>query len=234
MGALWVCADKEAGLKRILAQIGDAPKIVFWTCADKEAGLKRLDDLIGKTPRTIVEAKNEEFPIDAARALIAQAYVASEREKFLIAAADGYGREAQNALLKALEEPPRNITIYLLGTKKSAFLATVRSRLPLWTIPAPKTPAENLIDFARFDLKTVYEFVKTYSYLPRDRAKRLIEEALDYFLTLKSIKTPLKGRVLAAIERAFRLTALNSSAANAILPVLLLLLECKNSAKTAV
>jgi DNA polymerase-3 subunit delta' len=208
MGALWVCADKDAGLRYLLSLIPDKPRVVF-------------------------EAQKEEFSVAEARSLIAAAFVASDREKFLIASAAGYGREAQNALLKLLEEPPKNITIYLLAANKSVFLPTVRSRLPIYVIPSPKPPNENLIDFAKLDLKAVYEFLKNNAYLPRDRAKKAIEEIFDYFTTLNP-PPPLKKRVLEAIERGFKALALNSSAAAAILPVLLLLLECRDDTKTAV
>ncbi|MDR0664720.1 MAG: hypothetical protein LBF86_04265 [Helicobacteraceae bacterium] len=209
MGALWVCADKETGLKRVLSQIGDAPRVVF-------------------------EAQKEEFSVAEARELIGAAYISSDREKFLIACAIGYNASAQNALLKLLEEPPRNITIYLLATQKSVFLPTVRSRLPLYAIAAPKAPSERLIDFAKLDLRAVYEFIKDNGRLERDRAKRFIEAAFNRFAALKVKRAPLRKRTLKAFERGFKMTALNSNAINAILPILLLLLECEDDAKTSV
>ncbi|MDR2151229.1 MAG: hypothetical protein LBO72_00250 [Helicobacteraceae bacterium] len=209
MSALWVCADKETGLKRLLAQIGDAPRVVF-------------------------EAQKEEFSVAEARELIAAAYVASDRQKFLIASAIGYNASAQNALLKLLEEPPRNIAIYLLSARKSVFLPTVRSRLPLYTIAAPKPPKERLLDFARLDLRSIYDFIKNNGRLERDRAKRFAEEAFDYFVSLKAAKPTLKKRTLDAFDRGFKMITLNSNAINAILPILLLLLECKDDAKTSV
>jgi DNA polymerase-3 subunit delta' len=182
----------------------------------------------------VFAAQKEEFSVAEARELIAAAYVGADREKFLIASAVGYNASAQNALLKLLEEPPRNITIYLLAEKKSVFLPTVRSRLPLYTIAAPKAPSENLIDFKRLDLAAIYEFMKTNGKLERDRAKRFIEEAFGYCATLKSAPPRLKKRTLEALERGYKMIALNSSAINAILPVLLLILECNESAKTPV
>ncbi|MDR1451074.1 MAG: hypothetical protein LBI57_01880 [Helicobacteraceae bacterium] len=208
MGAIWICPDKDRGLKHIFAQIDGAPRVVFY-------------------------AQKEEFSVAEARELIAAAYVSSDKEKFLIASAIGYNANAQNALLKLLEEPPRNITVYLLAAKKSTFLATVRSRLPLYVIDAPRAPSERLIDFANLDLQAIYEFVKVSGRLERDRAKRLVEEAFDYFTAIKPVKPRLRKRTLDAIDRGFKMLGLNSGAINAILPILLLLLECKESAKTS-
>ncbi|MDR2638853.1 MAG: hypothetical protein LBC09_03330 [Helicobacteraceae bacterium] len=209
MGAIWVCPDKQTGLERVLGLIGDAPRVVF-------------------------NAQKEEFSIAEARELIAEAYISADREKFLIASAIGYNASAQNALLKLLEEPPRNITIYLLAAKKSVFLPTVRSRLPIYAINAPKAPSENLIDFKRLDLAAIYEFAKASGKLERDRAKRLVQEAFEYCATLKPAKPLLKKRALEAIERGYKMIALNSTAINAILPILLLILECNESSKTSI
>ena len=36
--------------------------------------------------------------------------------------------EAQNCLLKTLEEPPEFVTIILIGSNENAFLSTIKSR----------------------------------------------------------------------------------------------------------
>jgi hypothetical protein len=48
--------------------------------------------------------------------------------------------EAQNALLKLIEEPPDRTVIFLLTTEIDTLLATVRSRCQKQLIPGPRTP----------------------------------------------------------------------------------------------
>lgn len=206
MGRLVVCPDLKIALERVLNGIGDAPRVVY----DKE-----------------------DFQIDDAHELIAQAYIASEREKFLIACAGTYNTVTQNALLKLLEEPPLRCTVILIAPRKSIFLPTIRSRLPVTLLAAPRPASEGLIDFERLDLGAVYGFLKSNAYLDRDRAKRVVEDALGWYSNRKSAPEPLNGRILSAIERAFRLLSLNTPSGTALTPLLLTLLEIKDGAKTS-
>jgi len=50
------------------------------------------------------------------------------RKVFMIPEADTMNAEAQNALLKVLEEPPAYVAFLLMGRNPGSFLATVRSR----------------------------------------------------------------------------------------------------------
>lgn len=206
MGRLVVCPDLKIALERILNEIGDAPRVIF---------------------------EKDDFQIEDAHELIAQAYIASEREKFLIACAGSFNTVTQNALLKLLEEPPRNCAVVLIAPRKSIFLPTIRSRLPITTFPATRAPSEGLIDFSRLDLAAVYGFLKSNAYLDRDRAKRIVEDALNWYSSQKSASEPLNGRILSAIERAFRLLSLNTPSGTALTPLLLILLEIKDGAKTS-
>ena len=71
----------------------------------------------------------DEFLIDDAKEVIKEAYIAESANKYLILIAKGYRVEAQNALLKILEEPPRHIVFIVVAPSKTAFLPTIRSRL---------------------------------------------------------------------------------------------------------
>ncbi len=59
--------------------------------------------------------------------VIEQPIIAS-RKVYLIDDADTMTREAQNCLLKTLEEPPEFVNIILLGSNESNFLSTIKSR----------------------------------------------------------------------------------------------------------
>lgn len=54
--------------------------------------------------------------------------VLGERKVYLIKDADSMTREAQNCLLKTLEEPPSFITIILVASNESLLLTTIKSR----------------------------------------------------------------------------------------------------------
>lgn len=54
--------------------------------------------------------------------------IISNKKVYIINEADTMTTEAQNCLLKTLEEPPKFATIILIGSNESAFLTTIRSR----------------------------------------------------------------------------------------------------------
>lgn len=54
--------------------------------------------------------------------------IISERKIYIINDADLMTQEAQNCLLKTLEEPPEFATIILIGSNETAFLPTIKSR----------------------------------------------------------------------------------------------------------
>lgn len=54
--------------------------------------------------------------------------IISEKKVYIINDADTMTTEAQNCLLKTLEEPPEFATIILMGSQENAFLPTIKSR----------------------------------------------------------------------------------------------------------
>ena len=54
--------------------------------------------------------------------------IISSKKVYIIDNADLMTKEAQNALLKTLEEPPEFVTIILIGENENAFLPTIKSR----------------------------------------------------------------------------------------------------------
>lgn len=54
--------------------------------------------------------------------------IISQRKVYIIKDADSMTKEAQNCLLKTLEEPPSYITMILIGSNENLFLNTIRSR----------------------------------------------------------------------------------------------------------
>lgn len=54
--------------------------------------------------------------------------IISNNKVYIIDDADLMTKEAQNCLLKTLEEPPEFVTIILVGSNESSFLSTIKSR----------------------------------------------------------------------------------------------------------
>lgn len=87
---------------------------------------------------TVVERQNDdrgrlrqEILVGQIRAVTSDAYIApneADRKVYIIREADRMNTEAQNALLKALEEPPGHACFLLCTSAADALLPTVRSR----------------------------------------------------------------------------------------------------------
>ena len=78
--------------------------------------------------------KKREITVDQIRGMVAAAQVVpneGRRKVFLMEDADSMNRQAQNALLKLLEEPPRTAAFVLCCANERQLLDTVRSRCEL-------------------------------------------------------------------------------------------------------
>ena len=204
-----------------------APSSTLTVCTDIPHALGVVLQRVANAPHLVIE--RDDFLVDDAHELIGQAHVASDVPRFFITAANTYNLYSQNALLKLLEEPPRNIYTILIAPRKSIFLPTIRSRLPIEVIAFDRPLPESPLDFERLDLAGVYHFLRTNPWFDRDKAKALLECALEWYRHQKNIPEPLNGRILQALSRSFRLLTLNSLSATVLPPLLLLLLEAKEA-----
>ena len=78
-----------------------------------------------------IEPEGNSIKIEQIRELqkkIQEKPIISEKKVYIIDQADLMTKEAQNCLLKTLEEPPEFVTIILVGTNENAFLTTIKSR----------------------------------------------------------------------------------------------------------
>ena len=62
------------------------------------------------------------------QAKVSEKPIVSEKKVYIIDDSDKMTQEAQNCLLKTLEEPPEFVTIILIGSNESAYLTTIKSR----------------------------------------------------------------------------------------------------------
>jgi len=82
--------------------------------------------------------EKDDFLLEDAKKVVKEAYIAEMKPKILVLGAKGYRVEAQNSLLKILEEPPRNIVFILIAPTKTVFLPTIRSRMGLQELKIEK------------------------------------------------------------------------------------------------
>lgn len=79
----------------------------------------------------IIEPDGNSLKIEQIREFqnkVAEKPIISNKKVYIINDSDKMTKEAQNCLLKTLEEPPEYVTIILVGANESAFLSTIKSR----------------------------------------------------------------------------------------------------------
>lgn len=79
----------------------------------------------------LIEPEGVSLKIDQIRQIqkkIIEAPIISDKKVYIIDDADLMTIEAQNCLLKTLEEPPEFVTIFLIGSRDNNFLSTIKSR----------------------------------------------------------------------------------------------------------
>lgn len=90
--------------------------------------------------------KPNSIGVDAVRALRHDAFVIpneADRKVFLIYGATALSEQAQNALLKVLEEPPEYVAFILECPSKDSLLATILSRSAAFSAEGGQTPEQS-------------------------------------------------------------------------------------------
>ncbi len=158
-------------------------------------------------PHRVVTFLRDDFKIEDAKAVTAEAYIAEETVKYLVLAAKTFNIISQNALLKLLEEPPRNIELVIITESKSTLLPTVRSRLKITKEQSSVIREEVDIRLANLNLSTLFSFVKAHDRLSKYEAKRLIESLYRKATLIEGLT--LSEKQIEIFERSYRLIELN-------------------------
>lgn len=170
-------------------------------------------------PLRCVTFLRDDFKIEDAKDVIAEAYKSESQTKTLILGAKSFTVPAQNALLKILEEPPRNIVFILIAPNKSTFLPTVRSRLNLIQEKKVREYAPLPIELGRLDLAGMFAFVKEHERLKKHEAKSLIEQLSHQAVHTEHLA--LSAQQLEGFEKALRLIELNARFQSVLVMVLM-------------
>ena len=112
---------------------------------------------------------------------------------FVIAGADRLTVDAQNALLKTLEEPPGRSLFCLLVDNKDPLLDTIRSRafeVRLKPLPLSESSEDEVPE--SFGKKRWEDFFEEYQTAPKDELNRLLDQLMARFSELLR-QASLKG-----------------------------------------
>lgn len=83
------------------------------------------------------DADPRAFPVDAIRKIRSDAYIVpfeAARKVYVLRGVHNMSEVSQNALLKVLEEPPKNVLFVLTAASAAALLPTVRSRVQVFSL----------------------------------------------------------------------------------------------------
>ncbi|AFL68725.1 DNA polymerase III subunit delta' [Sulfurospirillum barnesii] len=147
----------------------------------------------------------DEFLLEDAKEVIKEAYIAESTHKYLILVAKGYRVEAQNALLKIFEEPPRNIVFIVVAPSKNALLPTIRSRLVQKELFFEREILHSGLNLKQLDLSDVYPFVQKHqgcekSFL-KELAQAIVYEAIhEYRLRFSENELEMFQKLLHLVE----------------------------------
>jgi len=181
-----------------------------------------LNELVPFYPKHLVRIiKNEEkneFLITQATLAIKEAYIASNEKKYIFLCGTTFRNEAQNSLLKVLEEPPRNVVFIILTTSKSSILPTIYSRMPYMYLKNSTLKEESGLDIKKLDLKDIYNFLKENQKISKHEAKEIVESIL---LKAKSQNISLSKSQLELFSKSIKLLELNSRPINVLTTLLL-------------
>jgi len=159
-------------------------------------------------PHRVVGFIEDDFKIEHAKAVVAEAYISESQTKYIVLGAKSFNAVSQNSLLKVLEEPPRNIEFIIISPTKSNLLPTVRSRLPIIKGKTLHHTVELELNLARVDYAQFFTFLKEHSRIKKSDAKLLIEAIYNRATVIDMLI--LSQTQLDNFDKAYRLLELNS------------------------
>lgn len=187
---------------------------------------KTLTQLLSTYPkhstRVIRNNEKEEFLLIQANEAIKEAYIASSEKKYIFLCGSTFRKEAQNSLLKILEEPPKNILFIIITNSKSSILPTIYSRIPYKYLKTSNIKNSSNLDLMNLDLKKIYSFLKQNEKISKKEAKDLVETIL---VEINQKRVKIHEKQLENFSKAIKLLNLNSKPSNVLTFLLLSLIN---------
>jgi len=163
------------------------------------------------------EGKNE-FQLLQAQKAIKESYIADKETKYIFLCGDSFRIEAQNSLLKVLEEPPKNIIFIIITLSKNSILPTILSRVQLKYNRTKKIVEDFSLNLQKLELKDIYAYLKSHQRVSKNEAKNIVESIL-YSINKHNIQ--LSQKQLQSFGTAMKLLELNSRPLNVLTTLLL-------------
>ncbi|HIP29428.1 MAG TPA: DNA polymerase III subunit delta' [Sulfurospirillum arcachonense] len=194
-------------------------------CSDIEKAYEQCQEKYSEFRICPFFPEKDDFLLEDAKKVVKEAYIAEMKPKILVLGAKGYRVEAQNSLLKILEEPPRNIVFILIAPTKTVFLPTIRSRMGLQELKIQKEVIHSGLNLKNLCEKDIYEFVKANSRIGRVELKETIqaivsEAALEH-------KISFTHKELSHFQSLLELAQLNSRPQNMLFTLLITIMKRK-------
>lgn len=185
---------------------------------------KLLPTLPKHDTRVVRNEEKDDFLLAQASLVVKEAYIATNHTKYIILCGKSFRNEAQNSLLKILEEPPRNVVFIIITTTKSTILPTILSRMPHKYLKTSMNKIDCELDILNLELKEVYAFLKNNQKISKSEAKDLVESIL---FKINTQKIKLTAKELESFSKSIKLLDLNSRPINVLTTLLLALLQRK-------
>jgi len=196
----------------------ESKKSYILISSEIEENFQRLKDEL--SPHRVVGfIEDGEFKIEHAKAVINESYISESQTKYIILGAKNFNTISKNALLKVLEEPPKNIEYIIISATKSNLLPTVRSRLPIIKGDMICKTQEISLNLLRIDYSQVFAFLKEHSRIGKGDAKLLLEALYNRAVIVD--KLLLSEQQLDNFDKGYRLLELNSKPQNVLAMILM-------------
>lgn len=175
--------------------------------------------------RVIRNEEKEEFQLAQANSTIKEAYISTNEKKYIFLCGKIFRNEAQNSLLKILEEPPSNIVFIIITNSKSTILPTIFSRMPHKILKRGSQKEDLSLDVSKLDLKDVYEFLKQNQRIDKKESLSFVESLL---LKVNKENIELTQSELELFSKSIKLLNLNSRPINVLTTLLLTIINRKH------
>ncbi|WP_107686958.1 DNA polymerase III subunit delta' [Campylobacter concisus] len=171
---------------------------------------------------------SDDFLLENAKEVIAEAYIAEKDEKILVIHANSFRTEAQNALLKIIEEPPRNIKFIIVTQSKNLLLPTIRSRMLIENKLTKKPKMSVELNLKSLGLKELTSFIdqKIAEEQAQKFGKNELKELVGAIVT-KAVDSGYKfsGEEMEYFFSLIKLADLNAKSHAILMPLLLTIFE---------
>ncbi len=159
--------------------------------------------------------RKDEIKIDDVNYIKQKAYIADKEKRLIIIAAEKFNIYAQNALLKLIEEPPKNIDFIIVTNSKHSLLDTILSRVII-----EKKFYESEDDFELKPVTNEYILDLLTSNLQKEDIKKLLKAIIK--------KKKLSDETLKVINDAVLMLELNLDK-EAVIALVMLSLKVDNA-----